>query len=156
MAVLIEPIDIQNAYINTIVLKINKNAKNDPMVRVHLYQNEHGIPGEEIYLANNIITIYKKNELKFNIINQYIKLPEKGVFVSMEWIGKFNEKGKIYNDTTSRLNPNIKTQQTNNKKSKGIGLVRNYGKWSQLQSGSRHNEVMYYIPLFGLIVEEQK
>ncbi len=145
--------DIKNAYINFIILKFKKITKNT-LVRVHLYQNEQGNPGTEIYIKNNLITVYEKDELKFNIINQHIKLPADGVFVSLEWIGNHKVKGDIYNETEFRSSPRVKGKWVN-EKSNRIGFYRTYGKWETLV-GTLQNKNKVYLPLFGLIVQEQK
>jgi hypothetical protein len=154
LAFLIEPENIHPAYIRGLIIKIKKNPKNDPLVRIHLYHNEQGIPGAEIYLKDNLIIISDKNLMKFNIKNQDIQLPLNGIFVSIEWIGKFNEKGKISNDYSYVLNPLINVKSTSDKKMKGKGFTRRYGNWKPHLTKSPKGNEEYYIPLFGLIVEE--
>ncbi|MDF1550100.1 MAG: hypothetical protein P1P88_19900 [Bacteroidales bacterium] len=153
IAVLIRPGNIQNAYINCIILKFKKIVKNT-LIRVHLYQNEKGKPGTEIYLKDNLITVSEKNEVKFDIVNHYIKLPIEGLFVSMEWIGNSKAKGETYSDTEFKSSPRVRADIVN-KRSKAIGLVRTYGKWESLMEITQQ-ENKVYVPLFGLLVEEHK
>jgi hypothetical protein len=154
MAFLIESKKFKIAFIKEIIIKI-KNTKNNPMVKIHLYLNDHGKPGLEIQLKENLITISDKNLLKYNIQNQNIQLPENGIFVSVEWIGKFNQRGVIYNDDSHILNPRINIRSTANSKIKGKGYLRNYGNWQPLLIKSEGEEE-FYIPLYGLIIEEQQ
>jgi hypothetical protein len=153
IAVLIKPGNIHNPYISYIVLKFKKILQNT-VVRVHLYQNELGLPGSEIYLKDNLITLSDKKEAKYNISNQYIKLPIKGVFVSMEWIGNNKVSGQTYDETEFKSSPRVRAL-TIKKKDKAIGLVRIYGKWKSLMDMAQQEDKVY-IPLFGLVVEEHK
>jgi hypothetical protein len=156
LAFLIEYKNIETAYIKDIIIKVKKNTKNNPLIRIHLYHDEKGKPGEEIYLKDNLITISNKNMVKFNIKNQNIQLPENGIFVALEWTGKLNENGKIFNDNSYFLNPRINVRSTNNTKIKGKGFTRIYGNWKPLLIKSIKGKEEFYIPLYGLIIEEQK
>ncbi len=150
ITVLIKPGDIQNAYINFIILKFKYKVKNT-QVRVHLYQNEQGKPGTEIYIKDNLISVAGKDEVRFNIVNQHIKLPLEGMFVSMEWIGNNKVKGEIYNEAEFKSSPRVKATTVNQKR-KVISLFRSYGKWEPIP----RSDSKVYLPLFGLIVQEQK
>ncbi len=156
LAFLIEHKNIKPAYINDIIIKIKKNSKINSMVKIHLYHNNQGMPGMEVYLKNNLNTISDKNQLKYNIKDQNIQLPENGIFVSVEWIGRFNENGKIFNDKSHILTPCINIRSTSDKKIKGKGYIRHYGNWDPFILKSTSGKEEFYIPLYGLIIEEQK
>jgi hypothetical protein len=156
LAFLIEHKNFKPAYIKDIIIKVKKNAKNNSMVKIHLYHNDHGKPGEEIYLKDNLYTLSYKDQIKYNIKSQNIQLPENGVFVSVEWIGKFNVNEKILNDNSYILCPRINIRSTSNKEIKGRGFIRHYGNWNPFLIKSYNGVEEFYIPLYGLIIVEQQ
>lgn len=141
-AVLIEPENITNAYINEIIFKIRNKSKNNPIVRFHLYKNKKGFPGEEIFIKDNLFTIKSKNKVKINIQNENIKLPKQGIFVSLEWIGIFEKNGTVHHETTLIHNLRLKT------KSKTKAEKAYHKRWNDWEVSPG------FFPLFGLKIVE--
>jgi hypothetical protein len=75
-------------YIKAIIIKTKNNSSDPCFSRLHLYENNNGFPGKEILLKSDQLVTSSKNviEIVFPIRNSFIKFPEKGIFVGIEWV----------------------------------------------------------------------
>ncbi|MFN8254551.1 MAG: hypothetical protein U0W24_02605 [Bacteroidales bacterium] len=149
ISVLIKPTNSKEARIKAIILKFKRNPKNNSLIKIHLYQNEKGKVGKEIYLVENLITLSEIKEDRFYIEKQEILLPHEGVFVSMEWIGKNKVNGENYTVAEFKSSPSLKTNTHH--KTKTAVYYKTFDNWEPLTVNGKN-----LVPLFGLLVENQK
>ena len=143
LAVFIKNDFMENVFIKEIIFSVKKSEKNDPLLRIHLYKNVNTKPGKEIFLKNNILIIRKNKRVSLNIEKEYIRLPLNGIFVSIEWLGKYYLNDKLFNDTSIFLNPKLKAVDIKHP----TAYVRGWkNEWDSIPLNA--------IPAIGLIIEK--
>lgn len=88
--------------IKSVLLNMVQRKDITSVIRIHLYScNDMVTPGKELIHDNLLVYLTKKNDrlIKVDISKYYIKIPESGIFVGMEWIGILDEDTGIINDT---------------------------------------------------------
>lgn len=109
---------IENSLINEIIIKTKKSNKaGEYYVKLHLYHINNGKPSDEILLSKNIFVLNAKTKnIRITIENENIRLPNTGIFVSLEWVGKKENNGFNKNITTNLIPQVIVTdKRTSNK-----------------------------------------
>lgn len=112
-AVLMKGIEARVATLKQIHFFIGKEAYKAPF-RVRIYENIDGVPGKDLLNKSLELSAYKKNDWNaFDVSKHYLEVPEKGVWVAIEWIAnekyamksrplvKFDANGKPYHDQSS-------------------------------------------------------
>jgi len=136
--------------IKAIAYKIKKDKNINSLVRVHLYSNHKGKPGEELLIKNNIVIIdkYTGNRIVFDIGQYNLKFPNDGIFISLECIGVLNNENKLEKHP-KRISPGSEIKYV-----KKDGTPKYYfrqwgGEWNQ-PGGYKDYD---FQPLFGLILQ---
>lgn len=90
-------------YLKTINIFISDKGYPDAPFRVHVYacSNLETRPAEELTKSNIIASASEGNKwLSINMSNQYIRIPENGCFIGIEW---FDSPKSVYFEDTLRL-----------------------------------------------------
>ena len=105
VAVLFKRYEDKPTQISTLLLPINAEAKYKSkgkgkfatIFRVNFYKNQNGFPGEPMGYENVVFSIDEKEDKIFelDLLNKFIYIPEKGLFVAVQVLGYENSKGKL-------------------------------------------------------------
>ena len=147
LCVLVKPKKTNSAFIREIILRTKNHSNNNPLIRVHLYKNDKGKPGEQIILKDNVRRVKDKKLIKFDIEKQHIKLPESGLFVSAEWVGTYDKNRKRIQEDLYGYSLKFKSRRRSIR-NYPPAFSRDWDVWNKAPSG------LY--PLFGLKIIERK
>ncbi|MDK2978067.1 MAG: hypothetical protein PWP52_781 [Bacteroidales bacterium] len=89
------------ALISEVVLNLKSRGRETPVFRIHLYavNKETKLPGDDLLNQDLTGMITKsRNIKKFDLQKYNIVLPEDGVFVGVEWIGKLTKNDVFIDD----------------------------------------------------------
>ena len=100
-----------SGYVKSIKIFIRKiQAEDSTSVRLHLYFNNEGKPGDEILLNNGISKVSNRvKDLLFNVESEKVEIPLEGLFVGIEWINQIENDQK-------QLEPRILISKTKQQK----------------------------------------
>jgi hypothetical protein len=100
------------AHIAEITFEIKRRTTHRNAVKIHLYENNKGRPGNDIILKNNIIIIDKIIQDKIIYKpEEKIAFPKEGLFIGYEWLGHIDNQGnllKIEKTSKDYAGPGIK------------------------------------------------
>lgn len=88
---LLLPINAETKY------KTKGKGKFATIFRVNFYKNQNGLPGEPMGYENIVFSIDEKEDKVFelDVTNNFVYIPENGVFVSLQVLGYENSKGRL-------------------------------------------------------------
>lgn len=108
-AVLMKGVEHKAATLKQIHFFIGNEAYKAPF-RVRIYENINGIPGRDLLNKGLELSAYKKNDWNaFDVSKYYLEVPEKGIWVAIEWIA--NEKYAMKSKPLVRFGPDGKPYQ---------------------------------------------
>jgi len=150
IATLVKNPNFQGKTVKALVIRIKKIKNINSLVRLHIYKNNDGAPGDELFIKNNQIIVNNniKDKIVLDISQSYIKYPVDGFFISLEWLGEIDINNKLSKNTIV-ISPKskIRTVDIDPKI-----FFRTWGiKWSNL--GKFPTPIGYFQPLFGIIIE---
>lgn len=102
------------------------------LIRIHVYTVKNNLPGKELLLTNNIITVTKESSktLELDVSNDFIEYTNQGIFIGIEMIGNKNN----VNDRTIALFPSFRIAKTNKSKAnKSFSKQFYQTKWKTLK-----------------------
>lgn len=117
--------EIKNFYIEKInvefaKVKEKKELKNSNIkayVRLNLYEIENNKPSNSIYSSEPIdVNSFEKDNITFDISNNFISIKKEGVFIGLELIGYYTDE-KIYTDSNPIVRPLLSEKGNNSYKS---------------------------------------
>lgn len=149
-AVLMKGIEGRPATLKKIHFFIGKEAYKAPF-RVRIYENVNDNPGKDLLNKSLELSAYKKNDWNaFDVSQHYLEVPEKGIWVAIEWIANekyamksrplvnFRPDGKPYQDKSSIFTyygPEIIAQSDSKF---GLTVQKSLGdKWRQKRAGRK-------------------
>jgi len=149
VATLVSDSHLEGAYLSSIVILTRKILVDHYYIRVHLYNNKNGMPGKEIVLKDNLYEFIKGSSKSIiDIYESRIVFPKEGLFVSMEYIGKFEKGSFIKDDDMNKgLRPYIITRAIKDGEQAYIRIWDN--KWHILEDlmGGSYKQHKYLIGL---------
>ncbi|MFV0376704.1 MAG: carboxypeptidase-like regulatory domain-containing protein [Mangrovibacterium sp.] len=118
-------------FIKEITVKVKEKKTLPFYIKVHIYNNREGKPGDEVIFSN----IYRIDDIEGTIridIDTYmIIFPPEGVFVGIEWVGVI-KNGMIDDNEKINLSPHIKITT---KEVKSITFIRTWDRpWDDITS----------------------
>lgn len=117
------PFDIEKK-IHSFFFKMASNQNLKSVVRLHLYEvsSDNDKPAEELTINSitKVLDVKKNNLVVFNLKDDNIYLPIKGVFIGLEFLGFINQKGInttkiLFTDTTKEKITFVRNYVTKNK-----------------------------------------
>lgn len=112
--------EIKNFYIDKINIgfakvrekKELKNSIIKAYVRLHLYEIENSKPSNSIYSSEPIdVNSFEKDNISFDISNNFITLGKEGIFIGVELIGYYSNE-TIYNNSNPIVRPLLTDKST--------------------------------------------
>lgn len=97
------------ALINEVILNLKSRGREIPVFRIHIYavDEETKQPGDDLLNQDLTGMITKsRNIKKFDLQKYNIVMPEDGVFVGIEWIGKLT-KDNVFSDDVNSIKLSI-------------------------------------------------
>jgi hypothetical protein len=96
VARLIKDTTLDGACLKEFLFYTKKIELDNYVMRIHLYENNNGVPGKEIVINTNKYYLRKGSKKhKINIYDNYINFPKEGLFCGLEWLGVETRKGVI-------------------------------------------------------------
>jgi|GEM_PF-1349074 len=75
---------------------LNKEIRATTRVRLRIYENEDGRPGRDLLPHDIIVDLDgKQRELAYDIARYRIQIPDNGLFIGLDFLGKLNDQGKF-------------------------------------------------------------
>jgi len=142
----------QGKKIKFITFQIRRIYNIKSLIRLHIYLNNAGEPGDELFIKNNFITIDKKTESKiiYDISQSNIFFPVEGLFIGYEWIGELNNENKLAR-TQRVISPYARTKVYKNTDDRNCYLRMWQNEW--FIPNPPFFERKKIQPLFGIIIE---
>jgi hypothetical protein len=99
--------------ISEIVFNIKRKTYQSSLIKIHVYKNDNGQPGEEIYTGNNKVIIDKQIKDKIHYVPEVkVHVPNDGVFIGYEWLGRITDSGNLDKNTKQAFGPAIVCKKT--------------------------------------------
>jgi len=148
VTILIENSKLEGACIKEFIFCTKKVKIYNYLMRIHLYENNDGVPGKEIIINSNKYYLTKgSTKQKINIYDNNILFPKNGLFCGLEWIGIQTNKSVIENINKSKeLMPRILYRK---KKDKEKAYISWYGRhnWKENTNITGFQEITYLLGL---------
>jgi len=129
---------------------IRKNDRWKTAVRIRVYANDNGSPGRDLLPENLVVAVGKvAKNVTANVAAYAIVIPAEGIFIGLDFIGFFNEKGSFipYSRHHPPLNlriPFTKHQPSSQTFSRFFGT-----EWQAIQHRNNTGELLRVSAKFG-------